>query len=436
MIQEFQVQNFYSIREKQTLSFVPNSDDCHRNEYVHKVSDDVELLKLGVIYGSNASGKTNMLRALTFFDRIMVMKPESKSEPMGYLPFLLDKHSENEHSFMQMTLWVAGEKYIMSIEFDMTRIYFEHLQVYESKRPATVYTRIYNEETDHSEVTFGAKSGINKDAQRAISGNTTNNCSVMAAFGESNAATSKLNLVYEFFFSGIQSLLEPRDTLSYDVKSELRTDKDGKKKKFLLDLLKASDFNITDINLDGHEETITPEMEKIINSAPISEEARREMLSRGTIKHDEILFSHIGDNGKYELNEYLESAGTKRFLGMSMVLYYILHNRNFVPIDEIETSIHYELLSYFIKLFLANSEGSSQILMTTHDINLLNEEFIRRDVVWFTDKDNVGATSLKRLSSMGLHKTMSPYNAYKQGKLVKLPFLGSIYLDTGDHEHT
>ena len=108
------------------------------------------------------------------------------------------------------------------------------------------------------------------------------------------------------------------------------------------------------------------------------------------------------------------------------------HGLGVVPVDEVETSIHYELLSYFIKLFLANSEGSSQLLMTTHDINLLNEDFIRRDAIWFTDKDKCGATSLKRLSGLGLHKTMNPYNAYKQGKLVDLPFLGSIFLDHND----
>ena len=172
------------------------------------------------------------------------------------------------------------------------------------------------------------------------------------------------------------------------------------------------------------------ERRKAINSAPIPEEAKIEMLKRGTIKHDDILFSHTGEEGDYELHEGLESAGTHRFLGMSIVLYYVLHENNFIPVDEIETSIHYELLSYFIKLFLANSEGSSQLLMTTHDINLLNEDFIRRDVVWFTDKSKEGATQIKRLSSLGLHKTMNPYNAYKQGKLVDLPFLGSIYLET------
>ena len=430
MIQEFQVQNFYSIRERQTISFVPTNDDRMRDQYVHEVGDGVELLKIGIVYGSNASGKTTLLNALSFFRSVMLDKPESKNEGMGYFPFLLDNHSRNEHSQMQMTFWINREKYIMSLEFDNKRIYEETLIVYTSARPTSLYKRVYQSESDHTEVTFGAKSGIDKAAQRAIEGNTTNNCSVMAAFGQSNAPASKLNYVYGFFYSGLQRILSPRESLSFDVKNEIRNDKDGKKKRFLLQLLKASDFNIVDMVLNENEESITPEMEKTINSAPIPEEAKIEMLRRGTIKHDDILFRHTGEDGEYELHERLESAGTHRFLGMSMVLYYVLHENNFIPIDEIETSIHYELLSYFIKLFLANSEGSSQLLMTTHDINLLNEDFIRRDVVWFTDKTKEGATQVKRLSSLGLHKTMNPYNAYKQGKLVDLPFLGSIYLET------
>lgn len=430
MIQEFQVQNFFSIRERQSISFVPTNDDNMREQYVHEVAEGVELLKIGIVYGSNASGKTTLLNALSFFRSIMLDKPESKNDLMGYFPFLLDKHSEDEHSFMQMTFWVNGEKYILSLEFDSKRVYEESLIVYTSARPTSLYKRVYQPESDHTEVTFGNKSGIEKATARAIEGNTTNNCTVMAAFGQSNTHVSKLNDVFDFFYSGMQHILTPRNSLSFDVKNELHNDKDGKKKRFLLQLLKASDFNIVDMTLDESEEPITPEMEKTIKSAPISEEAKIEMLKRGTIKYDDIMFKHTGEDGEYELHERLESAGTHRFLGMSIVLYYVLHKNNFIPIDEIETSIHYELLSYFIKLFLANSVGSSQLLMTTHDINLLNEHFIRRDVVWFTDKSSQGATQLKRLSSLGLHKTMNPYNAYKQGKLADLPFLGSVYLET------
>ena len=314
MIQEFQVQNFYSIRERQTISFVPTNDGNMRGQYVHEVAEGVELLKIGIVYGSNASGKTTLLRALSYFRSIMLNKPESKNEGMGYFPFLLDKHSRDEHSHMQMTFWLNAEKYVLSLEFDSKRIYDESLIVYTSARPTTLYKRIYQLESDHTEVSFGAKAGIDKATQRAIEraieGNTTNNCTVMAAFGQSNAHVSKLNDVFDFFLSGMQNILTPRDYLSFDVRNELKNDKDGKKKRFLLQLLKASDFNIVDMTLDEREESITPEMEKTIKSAPIPEEAKIEMLRRGSIKHDDIMFMHTGEEGEYE---YQRSYGSWRF---------------------------------------------------------------------------------------------------------------------------
>lgn len=152
-------------------------------------------------------------------------------------------------------------------------------------------------------------------------------------------------------------------------------------------------------------------------------------MKSGKITNSELLFKHKTDNGVFNLSEDFESRGTIRLLGMAVLLEELLLKQRFIPIDEVETSIHYELLSYFIKVFLANSEGTSQLLLTTHDINLLNEDCIRRDAIWFTDKDSCGETQLIRMSSLGLHKNLSPYNAYKQGKLVKLPFWSSPYLN-------
>ena len=141
------------------------------------------------------------------------------------------------------------------------------------------------------------------------------------------------------------------------------------------------------------------------------------------------MFTHHTNYGDKELDENLESRGTKRYMGLATILFDLLVRGIILPIDEIETSIHYELLSYFIRVFLVNSKRQAQIVLTTHDINLLDEDYIRRDVIWFTDKNDRGETQLLRLSSLGLHKTMSVYNAYKQEKLVNLPFLDSIYLD-------
>lgn len=100
--------------------------------------------------------------------------------------------------------------------------------------------------------------------------------------------------------------------------------------------------------------------------------------------------------------------------------------------DKMRSQYLYEVAEGVELLKIGIVYGSNTSGKTTHDINLLNEDYIRRDVVWFTDKSREGATQLKRLSSLGLHKTMNPYHAYKQGKLVDLPFLGSIYLDKED----
>ena len=306
------------------------------------------------------------------------------------------------------------------------------MHVYESVRPTKLYSRTYDSNTDSSIIEFGGNLKLSKKNQDTISGNTINNCSVLAAFGKSNVEKTKLNDVYDYFAKHVKDVLAPGMLLSGYVKKQLDKDENGDLKQFILKFLKASDFNIEDVALREEEEMITPELEQLIQQAPIDDKAKAEMLKKGKITNTELTFTHKAGNGLYELSEEYESNGTMRFLGMAVILNFLLKKNQFVPIDEVEASIHYELLAYFIKVFLANSCGTSQMLLTTHDINLLNEEFIRRDTIWFTDKDEQGETKVLRLSSLGLHKNLSPYNAYKQGKLVKLPFLGSQYFNLNE----
>lgn len=432
MIAEFTVENFYSIRSTQKISFEPSSDSFMSDEYTYEVKDGVRLLKVGIIYGANASGKSNVLGAIEFFKMLVLRVPKGRNDTTRAVPFLLDETSKAKTTKMSMSFYVNQLKYILSFELDKKRIYSETLTVYESIRPTKLYSRSYDPDTDSSVIEFGTNLKMAKKNQDAIAGNTINNCSVLAAFGNSNVEKTKLNDVYDYFAKQVKDVLAPGMLLSGYVKRHLDKDKDGNLKKFILNFLKASDFNIEDVTLHEEEELITPELEQLIQKAPIDDDAKSEMLKKGKITNTELTFTHRAGNGSYELSEEYESNGTMRFLGMAVILNFLLKKNQFVPIDEVETSIHYELLSYFIKVFLANSNQTSQMLLTTHDINLLNEEFIRRDIIWFTDKDEHGETNVVRLSALGLHKNLSPYNAYKQGKLVKLPFLGSQYFDLND----
>ena len=437
MIAEFTIRNFYSLRDEQTLSFIPTNDDTSRDIYTEEVADGVSLLKIGCIYGSNASGKTNILKALDFFSRFMVDDSLNKGDEIGIVPFLLDDVSRQERTQFEMTFYLNREKYKLNLVLDNKVIYEETLQVYSSVQPTLLYKRTFNAEKDATDIVFGGKVGLVKKSREAIEGNAINNRTVIAAFGKSNVERSRLNLVYEFFSQRIAPIMYPQSSLMGFTKRRITKDKDGRLKKFILHFLKASDFNISDIAIHEEEVNITPEMELMIkNTSGMPAKAKEEILKKGTLHSDEMFFVHHTSNGDKELDEELESRGTKRYMGLATILYDLLVRGVILPVDEIETSIHYELLSYFIKVFLVNSKRGGQLIVSTHDINLLDEDYIRRDVIWFTDKNDCGETQLIRLSTMGLHKTLSVYNAYKQEKLVDLPFLDSIYMDMDEYYET
>lgn len=434
MIAEFRIRNFYSLRDEQTLSFIPTNDDTSRDIYTEEVADGVSLLKIGCIYGSNASGKTNILKALDFFSRFMVDDGLNKGDEIGVVPFLLDDVSRKERTQFEMTFYLNCEKYKLNMVLDNKVIYEETLQVYSSVQPTLLYKRTYNAEKDVTDIVFGGKVGLVKKSREAIEGNAINNRTVIAAFGKSNVEKSRLNLVYEFFSQRVAPIMYPQSSLMSFTKRRLMRSKDGRLKKFILHFLKASDFNISDIAIHEEEVSITPEMELMIkNTSGMPEKAKEEILKKGTLHSDEMFFVHHTSNGDKELDEELESHGTKRYMGLATILYDLLVRGVILPVDEIETSIHYELLSYFIKVFLVNSKRGAQLIIATHDINLLDEDYIRRDVIWFTDKNDGGESQLIRLSTLGLHKTLSVYNAYKQEKLVDLPFLDSIYMDMDEY---
>lgn len=437
MIAEFKIRNFYSMRDEQTLSFIPSTDDTLRDIYTEEVANGVSLLKIGCIYGSNASGKTNILKALDFFSQFMINDGLNKGDEIGVVPFLLDDVSGKERTQFEMTFYLNREKYKLNLVLDNKVVYEETLQVYSSVQPTLLYKRTYNAEKDATEIVFGGKVGLIKKSREAIEGNTINNRTVIAAFGKSNVEKSRLNLVYDFFSQRLAPVMYPQSNLMGFTKHRIARDRDGRLKKFILHFLKASDFNISDFAIHDEELDITPEMELMIKNTPgMSAKTKEEILKKGTLHSDEMFFVHHTSNGDKELDEELESRGTKRYMGLATILYELLVDGIILPIDEIETSIHYELLFYFIKVFLVNSKRGGQLIASTHDINLLDEDYIRRDAIWFTDKNDCGETQLIRLSTLGLHKKLSVYNAYRQEKLVNLPFLDSIYIDMDEYyEH-
>lgn len=125
-----------------------------------------------------------------------------------------------------------------------------------------------------------------------------------------------------------------------------------------------------------------------------------------------------------------ESAGTLSFIDKMDLLYEAIQNNRMLLIDELDNSLHHDLLVFFLQTFISN-ESRAQLLFTVHDQLILNEDFMRRDMVWFTEKDKDPAcTELFSADDFNLHKNASIFNAYKVGKLGARPQIGSPFLNT------
>ena len=113
MIANFSVENFFSIKSAQKISFVPTSDTFMSDEYSYEVKEGVRLLKVGIIYGANASGKTNILNAIEFFRMLVLRMPKDRNEKTGVVPFMLDDTSRDETTKMSMVFYINQSKYVL-----------------------------------------------------------------------------------------------------------------------------------------------------------------------------------------------------------------------------------------------------------------------------------------------------------------------------------
>jgi hypothetical protein len=249
--------------------------------------------------------------------------------------------------------------------------------------------------------------------------------SVLAAYNQVNMVIDELDQFKRWIQDQFLPPVLPKSNIEKFTEAQIL--KNADLKGFILNFLREADFNISEIKVLTKEQIVP---EKIINflledDLPVEEQ---ELLKKSkTIQVTEMKFIHslkdeTGRTKEFELPDHLESDGTIRSMGLAGVIDIALKNNAFIAIDEIESSLHPRLIEYFIELFIRTSE-SAQLLMTTHYDNLLEEEdLIRKDNVWFTNKKDDGTTELYSLSDFnGLNRISSLQKAYRYGKFGAVP---------------
>lgn len=422
MLISFSIQNFGSIKDKQTLSFEADNSDHLEDYYVIKAGG-LRLLKLGLIYGANASGKTTVLKALDFLRKLALEPKSQKNETLDFQPFLFDAETPHQPSILSVEFLQDDVRYFYEVEFTQEAIVREELYVFNPKK-ANVFKRTTDVEKQFASITFGSKIKISKTSKEVLEANTLWNNTVLGGFLKTNLR------VFELFHAKLWFSKKLVLTISTNLAVQKSLGFLGPLpiiKKNIVSMLQKADFNIEDVQLDKSMEIA----QDLLNDIQNDSSSRKFELASDEIL-EKIRFEHTVNGTRYSLPVKLESQGTQRYYGFSVLMAMLVFGSLILPIDELESSLHPDLYTHFLLTFLVNAK-SSQLIATTHNREILNnKDLFRNDAIWFTQKNESSATELYSLAdfdSSVVRDTTNVYNAYKVGKLGAVPNLGDYYID-------
>ena len=428
MIINFSIQNFSSIKDKQTLSFEATKTDHLQDDYVVNVGG-MRLLKLALIYGPNASGKTTILKALDFLRDLVLQPKYKKTDKLDFEPFLFDPDTPGKTSKLEIKFIYENIKYLYMVEFTKKAIINEELYFYNPKK-ANLYKRKTNLSNQYTDITFGSKIKIDKTSEKTLEANTLWNNTVLGGFLKTNIDFKELKKVTEWFGKYLKPIISPRTNLDSFVTGQISKDKIDSNS--VVDILSKADFHISDIVIQEDEERIPQHYIEFLKKESENNNQKNFVPKNNKFIKRSLIFEHTINNIKYPLVFKYESEGTKRYYGFAGLLAEILKYSVILPIDELESSLHPDLYEHFLLTFLLNSKGS-QIIATTHYREILNnKDIFRNDVIWFTDKDDNCATELYSLAdfdSSVVRDSTNVLNAYKSGRLGATPNIEDTYME-------
>ena len=426
MIRDFWVKNYLSIRDKQEISFVAKGPS---SELVTEVADGVFLYKLGILYGSNASGKSNMLIAMNEVFRLLVMpKSDATVGIGGCIPFVLTKDEPTE---MHVSFYADGTRYDYDVTFNGKHILSEALYYYPNKSKSLFYERSFVGENVQADIKFGASLKLQVKTQESIRENTLNNHSVLSVCRKAalKEDIAPFNTLHAWIMSNYHDVDGDVEKGLVEILKDAYSN--PKKCKFYNTMLQKADLNILEYRPIVEDRFVPNDFRERIQKENIPEEMKDVLLKPTT---DSITFLNHSDDGDFDIPLRWQSKGTQKYIRILDALYDLITSPHVYYLDELGEDLHNDLLYYYLNVFIFNSD-KSQLVITSQETTLLSQDMINenRGVVWFVEKNKETASSeYARGDSFGLHKNLSLYNSYRIGRLGAKPELGSIFINLED----
>jgi AAA15 family ATPase/GTPase len=425
MLLQFSIKNFRTFKDKVTLSLIASNYDKETRESENIYTDDkfgIRLLKSAVVYGANASGKSNLIYALVFMKDFVInsSKESQKGKIIDVHPFRLSEETENEPSEFEVIFLFNNVLFRYGFEATQQKIVSEWLYYKPKTKEIELFYRDGNnfETHERSFIKGGtvAKEGFVRDNALLVS--------VAAQFNEAIA----INVVDWFENLKTLSGLNESDYLGFTMyKTKIPTYKTK-----ILELLKAADFGIQDIKIQKLD----------INNLPkgTPKEIRDKIIRETDEENIDFFSDALTTHNKYDSNKkvtgnvYLsleedESSGTQKFFALTGPILEVIENGYTLIVDELDAKLHSNLVSKIVSLFNSKefNKKNAQLIFNSQDTNLLNSGLFRRDQIWFTNKDKYGEAKLYSLAdfkSAEVRKNEPYEDNYIKGKYGAVPFLG------------
>ncbi len=445
MLVSFSISNFRSFSSEETLSLVA-SKRLAGPHVTHEVSipfSDEKVLRTAVIYGANGAGKSNLFKALRFFRRL-ALRSRAKNSSLEREPFRFNNKSKETSNF-DLRFIAENQHYRYGLKVDDRHIVEEWLVRQTKSGEKTIFERV----TDNAGRVVIEAPGL-KSAGKKLNALVT----VGALANQTFLSTISTNLDTAEYGKEISNVIDWFKRLNLVAPNESfgplahKLSSNSSFLKFADNFLNASSTGVSHLKVNK-EEISEDELRSLLPSGLASKEiselvdhddgrglvrlrdGKELLIERSASNHFyriSIITARKDENGDaipLELTE--ESDGTLRLLNLLPALHHLQSNKGVFFIDEIDRSMHPMLSMKFVEFFLNSCASySSQLIVTTHECNLLDLNLLRRDEIWFTEKDSGGATRLYSMTDFKVRNDLEIRKGYLQGRFGAIPFLSNL----------
>lgn len=419
MLAEFRVSNYRSFKDEQVLSLIASSEESMGKNSVQM--GNYRILKTAVVYGANASGKSNLIKAMScMIDIVCDSAGYKPNESLPVVPFAFDKKTKTQPSTFEVTFFMDGIRYQYGFAATSKKITKEWLLSWPKGRSQTWFER----DAKEPEPYFGPSlKGQNKAIWEKVKGNSL----FLSTATQWNH--EQLSKVYKWFEDEFKEL--PPERSGALVTDQLLFSMDNVEGgsvyyNLVMEMLRSADFGVNDIRIDKvdiNDIEFPDDMPDDVKDSIINDISEHPRYNK--------MFFHC-DN-KYSLSFQEESEGTQRFYALLGPLVTSLVFGFTIFEDELELNIHPLLTRKLIESvheFDGDDNKCAQLIFTTHDTTLLDPDLFGRDQVWFTEKGKDGATRLYSLADYkDVRKGEAMQKRYLAGRYGAIPILERFDLD-------